>query len=105
MDCSICLGDLGDDYVESPCHHVFHGECLEGWLEVGSTCPLCRTQLVEERIEDDDIVEEFRERGWGWLVAMLCLATGCLTTFLMFYFSMPQEEDVHVRHPTSLTLY
>ena len=32
-------------YMLTPCHHVFHTECLETWFERKKECPNCRTQL------------------------------------------------------------
>ena len=29
----------------TPCHHVFHSDCLERWMKLKSTCPDCRAEL------------------------------------------------------------
>ncbi|XP_074310258.1 RING-H2 finger protein ATL70 [Silene latifolia] len=44
--CSICLGNYkGNDVIrELPeCMHVFHVKCIDPWLRLHPTCPLCRT--------------------------------------------------------------
>ncbi|XP_028805117.1 RING-H2 finger protein ATL70-like [Neltuma alba] len=44
--CSICLGDFSDSdrLRELPdCHHLFHQKCIDMWLRMNSSCPLCRT--------------------------------------------------------------
>lgn len=48
--CSICLED--HDSAASvlrikACGHVFHRQCLQGWLNVNRNCPICRRDLVE----------------------------------------------------------
>jgi hypothetical protein len=52
--CSVCLEDFdlsgnkadGEQILKTkPCRHVFHQQCLKGWLQVSRTCPLCRTDL------------------------------------------------------------
>jgi hypothetical protein len=30
-------------YMETPCKHTFHSECLESWMNQKSECPYCRT--------------------------------------------------------------
>lgn len=32
-------------YMYTPCRHIFHSECLEGWLRFRLQCPLCREEL------------------------------------------------------------
>uniref|UniRef100_A0A0E0LNP5 RING-type domain-containing protein n=1 Tax=Oryza punctata TaxID=4537 RepID=A0A0E0LNP5_ORYPU len=43
-DCAICL-DAFAAGKEMPCGHRFHGECLERWLGVHGSCPVCRREL------------------------------------------------------------
>ncbi|KAL2913603.1 hypothetical protein HK105_206905 [Polyrhizophydium stewartii] len=33
------------NYMVTPCHHIFHTECLERWMEVKLECPVCRSEL------------------------------------------------------------
>jgi len=46
--CSVCLSDFaeGDTLKSLPCVHFFHKDCIDTWLMVGHTCPLCKT-LIE----------------------------------------------------------
>ena len=30
----------------TPCQHLYHKSCLEGWMKGNRSCPLCRTDLV-----------------------------------------------------------
>lgn len=34
------LGRRG--YMVTPCKHVFHSNCLEGWMRFRLQCPICR---------------------------------------------------------------
>ncbi|KAF5186872.1 E3 ubiquitin-protein ligase ring1-like [Thalictrum thalictroides] len=45
--CSICwdVFSIGVDIKRMPCSHGFHKNCLESWLKLGNTCPLCRCEL------------------------------------------------------------
>lgn len=43
--CSICLGDYkGHDELRMipDCGHLFHHECIDPWLRMHPTCPMCR---------------------------------------------------------------
>ncbi|KAH0559345.1 hypothetical protein GP486_004139 [Trichoglossum hirsutum] len=37
------LGRRG--YMVTPCRHIFHSQCLEGWMRVRLQCPICRETL------------------------------------------------------------
>jgi len=64
VDCAICMAILevpviaaGDEassvaglmarrlYMVTPCRHVFHSTCLEGWMKFRLQCPICRENL------------------------------------------------------------
>mmetsp|Transcript_49699 Transcript_49699/g.131405 ORF Transcript_49699/g.131405 Transcript_49699/m.131405 type:complete len:302 (-) Transcript_49699:132-1037(-) len=51
--CPICLDDFqnGQSITNTPCvppnGHVFHTDCLQGWLQCARSCPLCRMDLTE----------------------------------------------------------
>lgn len=41
--CAICR--CGDDLKYTTCKHVYHKECLDQWVIVHGTCPMCRKIL------------------------------------------------------------
>ncbi|KAJ8621711.1 hypothetical protein MRB53_030240 [Persea americana] len=50
LQCSICLDDfdMGSEAKEMPCKHKFHSGCIVPWLELHSTCPVCRFELPSD---------------------------------------------------------
>lgn len=49
--CCVCLEDYQDAELVrvTPCSHIFHSKCLEGWLtNYQSRCPLCQRSLKPE---------------------------------------------------------
>ena len=40
--CPICLIEEIDNKIETKCHHTFCNDCLNEWLRLDNTCPLCR---------------------------------------------------------------
>jgi E3 ubiquitin-protein ligase RNF115/126 len=53
--CAVCLDDfeIGTEAKELPCKHQFHGGCILPWLELHSTCPVCRYQLPAKETKDN----------------------------------------------------
>ncbi|XP_009114249.1 E3 ubiquitin-protein ligase RHA2B-like [Brassica rapa] len=48
-DCIVCLSTLktGEQVRKLDCRHVFHKQCLEGWIQhLNFNCPLCRSPLI-----------------------------------------------------------
>ncbi|PHT98273.1 RING-H2 finger protein ATL70 [Capsicum chinense] len=44
--CSICLGDYKDNdmlRLLQDCGHLFHLKCVDPWLMLNPSCPICRT--------------------------------------------------------------
>ncbi|XP_048129704.1 E3 ubiquitin-protein ligase At1g63170 [Rhodamnia argentea] len=47
--CCICLSRYADndELKELPCHHVFHVDCIDKWLKINASCPLCKSEISE----------------------------------------------------------
>ncbi|PRQ50814.1 putative transcription factor C2H2 family [Rosa chinensis] len=47
--CSICLANYSDndEVRELTCSHVFHVECVDRWLKINASCPLCKSEVGE----------------------------------------------------------
>ncbi|KAJ8907183.1 hypothetical protein NDN08_003665 [Rhodosorus marinus] len=45
--CVICLSDydVGDMLRILPCQHAFHGKCVDHWLQLDKSCPLCKQDI------------------------------------------------------------
>lgn len=54
VSCSVCLDDLelGSQAKQMPCQHMFHSPCILPWLELHSSCPVCRYELPSEEMKD-----------------------------------------------------
>ncbi|CAK9316711.1 unnamed protein product [Citrullus colocynthis] len=46
-ECVICLEEIevGGLGKQMPCNHKFHGDCIQKWLELHGSCPVCRYQM------------------------------------------------------------
>lgn len=45
-ECSICLNDIESDQQTTNCNHTFHNACLNNWLDINNSCPVCRTKCI-----------------------------------------------------------
>lgn len=66
FDCAICMNEIDvpviskderkngsgrnawmeqRNYMVTPCRHIFHSECLDGWMNMRLVCPVCREAL------------------------------------------------------------
>ncbi|KAH9488195.1 hypothetical protein Btru_064810 [Bulinus truncatus] len=45
--CNICLTDYqhGEEMRNLPCRHNFHMVCVDQWLKINATCPVCRAEV------------------------------------------------------------
>lgn len=50
--CTICKEEmfLGEEATRMPCSHLFHKQCLQGWLKTANSCPLCSLQLPTSNV-------------------------------------------------------
>jgi len=60
--CGICRDNIMPNYMKTlPCYitHQFHTECIDSWLTLNSSCPICRTQI--ERLNNERSISEIRD--------------------------------------------
>ena len=58
MECAVCLEDFEEAEVGRTlpkCGHSFHLDCIDMWLHSHSTCPLCRSGLQPEDLDDESM--------------------------------------------------
>lgn len=72
-ECVICLEEfeVGGIAKEMPCKHRFHGDCIEKWLGMHGSCPVCRHSMPVDEEElgkkKDEEGRERRSRGEVWV--------------------------------------
>ncbi|XP_010926559.1 E3 ubiquitin-protein ligase MPSR1 [Elaeis guineensis] len=62
QECAVCLDGFkssGGVVKEMPCRHMFHGGCIEKWLGMHGSCPVCRYQMP---VEEEDGARKGGER-------------------------------------------
>ncbi|KAK7306153.1 hypothetical protein VNO77_44075 [Canavalia gladiata] len=55
LECAVCLSEFEDrDRIRllPKCHHVFHPDCIDGWLLSHMKCPVCRARLTHDSVVD-----------------------------------------------------
>eukprot|EP00252_Welwitschia_mirabilis_P010217 TRINITY_DN2338_c0_g1_i1.p1 TRINITY_DN2338_c0_g1~~TRINITY_DN2338_c0_g1_i1.p1 ORF type:complete len:169 (-),score=22.71 TRINITY_DN2338_c0_g1_i1:634-1140(-) len=61
--CAVCLMEFqkADEIRQLiNCNHIFHSSCLDKWLDHDQkTCPLCRSCLVPETVENEVTAESW----------------------------------------------
>lgn len=46
-ECSICMGEYSQGTIvkKLPCLHTFHCDCIDSWLRLHNSCPVCRHEI------------------------------------------------------------
>ncbi|KAI5063811.1 hypothetical protein GOP47_0020481 [Adiantum capillus-veneris] len=57
--CCICLGMYRDnaELRGLPCSHHFHVECVDQWLKINASCPLCKFSLQGGKLVEGESVD------------------------------------------------
>ena len=63
-DCAICMAEFQTGSLVKklpPCGHVFHCDCIDSWLRVRKTCPICRAEVHVEAKESFSINSDLKK--------------------------------------------
>ncbi|GMJ04692.1 Misfolded Protein Sensing RING E3 ligase 1 [Hibiscus trionum] len=65
-ECVVCLEEWkpGEVAKEMPCKHKFHDGCIEKWLAIHGTCPVCRYKMPVDEEEMGKKRDEQRREIW-----------------------------------------
>ncbi|XP_060200716.1 uncharacterized protein LOC132628983 [Lycium barbarum] len=100
--CAICLSEFkhGEKVRKlETCQHTFHENCLEKWLmqkDIKATCPLCRSVIISEEIEEYKKLDDEGKRDHSFekelaLLLLSCLNRGyCYHRFSSFRVFLPR---------------
>jgi hypothetical protein len=55
-ECSICLScfEINDTLRTLPCHHSYHKDCIDQWIQQSLLCPMCKRLLLV--LEDSEMI-------------------------------------------------
>lgn len=47
INCCVCMDEVKKEEIITilPCFHKFHSECVDGWLLIKPSCPICKTRI------------------------------------------------------------
>ncbi|KAE8719965.1 Muscle M-line assembly protein unc-89, putative isoform 1 [Hibiscus syriacus] len=64
--CVVCISEVskGEKLGWLRCGHGFHDGCIDAWLKVGTTCPICRVNVVPKR---SFLVSSMVSRAVKWI--------------------------------------
>jgi hypothetical protein len=53
--CAICMENFafGEQLRKLPCRHEFHVACVDEWLKIRHTCPLCRHSINDPPVAEN----------------------------------------------------
>ncbi|KAE8702259.1 Detected protein of unknown function [Hibiscus syriacus] len=45
--CAVCRDEfeVGGEAIKLPCKHLYHPDCIVSWLNIKTTCPICRFKI------------------------------------------------------------
>lgn len=90
--------ETGERKVRLPCNaeHTVGYDCIDTWLEVHNTCPVCEQQLFEPDYEDED--EEDEDARYEYNEDHLCHAQqwAAITPDSDYYYEEMDPQDIEV---------
>ncbi|KAJ2747109.1 hypothetical protein GGI20_000814 [Coemansia sp. BCRC 34301] len=98
LDCGICMEEYKpEEYaVELPCKHMYHKDCIDHWLGMNGTCPICRA-AVEARPEGPSATAPRPSRTHTEMPGSYPSSPAVATTSQ----TVPHQQEAAGQHPDS----
>ncbi|KAL3521718.1 hypothetical protein ACH5RR_019867 [Cinchona calisaya] len=95
--CAICLDNLEANHEVRElhnCRHVYHKQCLDGWVETGHvTCPFCRAKLLAAEDPTEKQRDPWRSERMMYLFGNDAASTGQALTHLSEKDILSEKQD------------
>jgi len=74
-ECVICLDSVETEWRDLECHHRYHKQCIENWMIVRATCPLCMKTIKLNKIEsiNNSLIEEAHYSAIRRYIIFICI--------------------------------
>lgn len=78
-ECIICLDDIETEWRKLECQHQYHKQCIEDWITIRATCPLCLKNIndspimVIQHINNSQIDVAYNIAIKRFVVVVLCI--------------------------------
>jgi hypothetical protein len=102
MSCATCHRPAYDNLTVTACYHLFHGSCLEDWLNQHTTCPLCTRNISNlTHVPFDNLLRIFAERVQDnpQILEENDICAICVSSFPPLYFQGAQFVHEQCRKP------
>lgn len=87
--CSICLSDYKETDVLRllpDCGHIFHLKCIDPWLMLHPTCPICRSSPLPTPLAE--VVPLSMHQNWTHFSLLHFRLQNLQTNFFFFFFQL-----------------
>lgn len=65
-ECTICFSTLKNKTKRFKCNHYFHQDCIDNWITMNPSCPICReTELHEFKPIIKNHKYSYKLSGWA----------------------------------------
>ncbi|GJN07516.1 hypothetical protein PR202_ga25353 [Eleusine coracana subsp. coracana] len=71
----------GVELRELPCNHHFHCTCIDKWLHINATCPLCKFNIVKSNLEREEVYPARRAVSDSMMIRVLEHSVSVVTDF------------------------
>ena len=73
-ECVICLDTVETEWRDLECHHRYHKQCIENWIVVRATCPLCLKTIKKiEEINTEEVNYIAIRRFMLFILLVVCV--------------------------------